>query len=224
MADANRKKILNKVDASKDERDQVPPGHGRHSQRHRRRSRDPEIRRRLHGLHRPRRRYVGDGLGGVEEASGLPSGGSRLRGPPEHRRHTEGDRRRSFSVAQWPHRRHSGRQGRGMERRSLVRAHQERPHLWPRLLRHEERRREPHPRRQISQGTGPHAERRRDDQRRHRRGGERPRYARHRHSRLQGRRRDLRRDERSGGAAGMHRPHMVRDRNSRQAGRDSEAL
>ena len=44
---------------------------------------------------------------------------------------------------------------RGLERRSVVGAHQERPHLRARLLRHEERRREPYPRRAIPQGTRP---------------------------------------------------------------------
>ena len=59
----------------------------------------------------------------------------------------EGHGRRPIASAQWPHRRHPGRRRRGLERRSVVGDDQERPHLWARLLRHEERRREPHPRR-----------------------------------------------------------------------------
>ena len=147
-----------------------------------------------------------------------------LRRPAEHRRHLEGHGRRALAAAQRPYRRDPGRQRRGLERQSLVGQDQERPHLRARLVRHEERRRQPHPGGRIPQGRRPEAQGRRLHQHRHRRGGQRPRHARHGDPRLQGGCRHFRRDQRPRGAAGLHRPHLVRDRNPRQAGRHPEAL
>ena len=101
---------------------------------------------------------------------------------------------------------------------------QEWPHLRPRLLRHEERRREPHPCCRVSEEARAHAQGRCDDQRGHRRGGERPRDARHRHPRLSRRRGHFRRDQRSRGAAGVYRPDLVRDRDPWETGRHPAAL
>ena len=67
-----------------------------------------------------------------------------IRGTPEYRRNLERDGRGQVVATQRPYRRHSGRQRGRLERQSLVGVDQGRQALWPRIVRHEERRRQPH--------------------------------------------------------------------------------
>ena len=54
-------------------------------------------------------RHVGDGLGGVEEASRLPARRARLRRTAKYRRDLKRDGRRALVAAQRAYRRHPGR-------------------------------------------------------------------------------------------------------------------
>ena len=99
-----------------------------------------------------------------------------------------------------------------------------RPDPRPRLVRHEGR-----PRRHDDGAEGPARHRAAASRVRHPgvrngRGGQRPRHARLRPARLQGRRGHLARDERSARAACVHRTSVVRGGGARQAGRHLEAL
>ena len=134
---------------------QIPPGHRRDPERHRGRGQDP-------GVSCP---TISEKIGldvdmwesnwdELKKHPGYSPVEQGYEGRPNIVATLEGHRRRPLTAPQRPHRRYPGREGRRLERQSVVGEDQGRPHLRARLLRHEERRREPHPGGRILKSAG----------------------------------------------------------------------